>query len=119
MNTIPACGLSLLVATAAIGAPQYALASDSEDACHPRVLKSETRYPKVSQLRGQTGTVYIDVTVGEDGRAQRAQVHESSGFRLLDRAAAQSVANKWVFDVSTCERKDLPIDHRVAVEYRG
>ena len=57
--------------------------------------------------------------IDENGRAQTAAVTESSGYRRLDRAAKQSVIDKWVFDVSNCERKDLPADHLVAVEYRS
>jgi protein TonB len=87
--------------------------------CDPHVVKSHTHFPVRSQLRGQRGTVYLNVSVDENGRATGTRLHRSSGHRLLDRAAAASVRDRWVFDVSSCERKDLPADHLVAVEYRN
>jgi TonB family protein len=116
MNAIFASGLSILAATTSLTIPTGALAAD---ACTPRVIQSDTKFPISSQLRHQTGTVYIDITIDETGRAQRAAIRESSGYRRLDRAARQSVVNNWVFDVSNCERKDLPANHLVAVEYRN
>ena len=61
----------------------------------------------------------MDVVVGETGRAAAVEVVDSSGYRLLDRAARESALTQWEFDVSSCERKDLPVKHRIAVEYRN
>jgi periplasmic protein TonB len=116
MNAPLASGLTILAATTAFIAPAIASAADP---CDPRVIQSETKFPISSQLRNQTGTVYLAVKVDEKGRAQSVGIRESSGYRRLDRAAAQSVVANWVFDISTCERKDLPVDHLVAVEYRN
>jgi outer membrane biosynthesis protein TonB len=117
MNAVLASGLSILAAsTSLLAAP--VLAAD-EGACAPRVVQSETKFPLVSQLRGQKGTVYINVRVDENGRAQSAEMTRSSGHRLLDRAATNSVIGDWVFDVSSCTRSDLPTNHLVAVEYRN
>jgi TonB family protein len=115
MNALFASAFTTLAAVTAFAAPASALA----DACTPRVVESDTKFPLVSQLRHQTGTVYIAVSIDQNGRAQTAAVQESSGYHRLDRAAAQSVISNWVFDVSGCERKDLPADHLVAVEYRS
>ena len=115
MKAIFISGLSFLAA-AAVTTPTNASA---DAACNPRVVQSDTKFPVRSQLRNQTGTVYINVTVDETGRAQNAAIHESSGYRLLDRAAKQSVVENWVFDVGSCTRKDLPANHLVAVEYRN
>lgn len=89
--------------------------------CEPRVIvkQSHTHFPTRSQLRGQKGTVLLTVSVDEKGRASTAAVQRSSGHRLLDNAATRSVLEKWQFDVSSCARKDLPISHVVAVEYRN
>lgn len=116
MTTILVTALTILAGAAAFTSPATASA---DDACAPRVLESETKFPISSQLRHQAGTVYIDVVIDEAGRAQMATVRESSGYRRLDRAARNSVVNNWVFDVSGCERKDLPATHVVAVEYRN
>ncbi|MGH8185438.1 MAG: energy transducer TonB [Steroidobacteraceae bacterium] len=109
-------GLAILAASISLYATTAAAA---DGACAPHVIESETLFPKRSQLRGHEGTVYIDVVVDANGRAQKADLQRSSGYRLLDRSATQSVLNNWVFDISTCERKDLPIIHSVAVEYRN
>lgn len=116
MTTILATALTMLAGAAALTSPATASA---DDVCAPRVVQSETTFPISSQLRHQTGTVYIDVVIDEAGRAQIATVRESSGYRRLDRAARNSVVNNWVFDVSGCERKDLPANHLVAVDYRN
>ena len=54
-----------------------------------------------------------------DGRAKSADLNHSSGYRRLDAAATRSAVENWVFDVSACERKDLPVTHVVAVEYHN
>ena len=87
--------------------------------CGLRTLQSPTAFPIRSQLRGQSGTVLIEVSVDEKGRATGIQLLQSSGHRLLDRAASTSIRNNWHFDVSGCERKDLPATRTVAVEYRN
>lgn len=107
--------LALLAATlcTALSGPAVA------DACQPQVVADDTAFPTRSQLRGQRGTVVMDITVDEQGRAQSAEIVESSGYRLLDRAAEQSALARWQFDVSTCDRNDLPVRQRIAVEYRN
>jgi TonB family protein len=116
---VPGLGVSGLTILAASVSLHATTATAADGACAPHVVESQTFFPKRSQLRGQEGTVYIDVVVDHDGRAQKAELQRSSGYRLLDRAARQSVLDNWVFDISTCQRKDLPIIHSVAVEYRN
>lgn len=95
------------------------LAHSADDACDPQVIQEDTVFPTRAQLRGQKGVVFMEVLVDTTGRASNVEVTDSSGYRLLDRAAEQSVLRLWQFDVSSCERKDLPVKHRVAVEYRN
>jgi TonB family protein len=96
-----------------------ALASAADPTCEPHVVQSPTKFPMRSQLRGQSGIVHLNVTVDENGRATRTALERSSGYRLLDRAATESVRTDWVFDVSNCVRKDLPVSHVVTVEYQN
>lgn len=117
MNATFVTGLTtFLAASASLLCPA---ATSADEACSAQVLEGETKFPMRSQLRGQQGTVYLSVIVDENGRARDAQIERSSGYRLLDRAATESVLDHWVFDISQCVRKDLPITHRVAVEYRN
>jgi TonB family protein len=116
MNAVFVSGLALLAVSGSLGsAPAVA----ADDACTPHVIQSDTKFPMVAQMRGQKGTVYIDVVVDQNGRAQSAALRQSSGHLLLDRAATNSVVGNWLFDVSNCSRSDLPASHLVAVEYRN
>ena len=115
MKTALITGMTLLAAVTALHAP----VSSADATCKPHLVQKETSFPLGAQLRGQEGTVYMNVVIDETGRAQSADLHRSSGYRKLDRAATRSAVDNWVFDVSACERKDLPVTHVVAVEYHN
>jgi TonB family protein len=108
-------GLTVLAAVSALHAPT----ASADATCKPTLVQKETSFPLGAQLRRQEGTVYMNVVIDENGRAQRADLQRSSGYRKLDRAATRSAVDNWVFDVSACERKDLPVTHVVAVEYHN
>lgn len=91
----------------------------AEETCTPRIVESPTKFPIRAQVRGQEGIVYINVKIDESGRATSTELHQSSGYKLLDRAAQQSVSENWVFDISDCVRKDLPANHLVGVDFRN
>jgi TonB family protein len=116
MKTAFVSGLTILAAATAL---LTASAASADTTCKPRLIERQTSFPLTAQLRGQEGTVYMNVVINENGRAQRADLQRSSGYRKLDRAAARSAVDNWVFDVSACERKDLPVTHVVAVEYHN
>jgi len=97
----------------------FAVADRAEASCLPELAQDDTSFPERAQLRGQSGIVLLDVLVDSSGRAAQAEIVDSSGYRLLDRSAEQSVLKHWQFDVSSCERKDLPVKRRVAVEYQN
>ncbi|HEY5756209.1 MAG TPA: energy transducer TonB [Steroidobacter sp.] len=106
-------GLAILTATTAIPVTTAISAS-----CGMRVVHSDTDFPERAQLRGQKGTVLINVTLDANGQATGAVVEHSSGHLLLDLAAKRSVLEKWQFDVSHCSHT-FPATHQVAVEYRN
>lgn len=116
MKTAFVSGLTILAAATALLTSAVASADSS---CKPRLIEKQTIFPLGAQLRGQEGTVYMNIVVDENGRAQRADLQRSSGYRKLDSAATRSAVENWVFDVSACERKDLPVTHVVAVEYHN
>ena len=115
MKTALVSCLTLLAAATALHAP----VSSADATCKPRLVQKETSFPLGAQLRGQEGIVYMNIVIDEKGRAQRADLQRSSGYRKLDRAATRSAVDNWLFDVSACERKDLPVTHVVAVEYHN
>jgi protein TonB len=112
MNTLFTTGLAILAAATAIPATTYSAG------CGMKVVQSDTDFPMRSQLRGQKGTVFINVTLDANGRATGAEVERSSGHLLLDLAARRSVLEKWQFDVSHCDHT-FPATHQVAVEFRN
>jgi len=116
MKTLLVSALTTLAAATAL---LHAPASVADGACRPRLIEKQTSFPLGAQLRGQEGTVYMNVVISETGRAQSADVQRSSGYSKLDRAATRSAVENWVFDVSACERKDLPVTHLIAVEYHN
>lgn len=54
----------------------------------------EPRYPPQAVRQGHEGRVTIDLVFDEQGNVADAKVHESSGFRELDRAAIET-ARRW------------------------
>jgi len=55
------------------------------------------RYPRTARRRGIQGTVVLSVYVDRQGRVSNLWVFESSGYRVLDNAALDSV-KKWSFE---------------------
>jgi protein TonB len=106
----------LLLATSSASLLGSALPAQAE--CDPRVVTSPTRFPVQAQERAQEGVVFLEVKVDASGRVSETRLLRSSGFNRLDRAAAASVRNEWLFDVSNCARKDLPASDLISVEYR-
>jgi TonB family protein len=106
----------LVLATSMAALLSSAVSAQAE--CDPRVLASPTHFPIQSRLRGQEGVVFLEVKVDESGRVSETQLLRSSGFGRLDRAASRSVREQWLFDVTNCERKDLPASDLITVEYR-
>jgi protein TonB len=48
-------------------------------------------YPVISKRLGEQGKVVVRVFIGEDGRAQKAEIRQSSGYERLDQAALNTV----------------------------
>jgi protein TonB len=66
-------------------------------------------YPAEAQTLGQNGTVVVMIHVSENGIATGADVVESSGFEVLDRAAVTAVL-KWHFRPAMQEGRSVPFD---------
>lgn len=112
----PTLALSFLLLSSTLCLPLAAMAGNS---CELRAITAPAKFPIRSQLRGQRGIVLLEVAVDSHGRAIQTRLIQSSGHRLLDRAATASVRDAWIFDISGCERQDLPATRTVAVEYRN
>ncbi|MEP3485427.1 MAG: energy transducer TonB [Sneathiella sp.] len=58
--------------------------------------KFQPRYPRRAADMGQQGEVKLHVLVARDGKAKELKIAQSSGYRLLDKAALAAV-RKWEF----------------------
>src|SRR4029453_7376719 len=75
MKTAFVSGLTILAAATALLTASVASADAS---CKPRLIEKQTSFPLTAQLRGQEGTVYMNVIIDENGRAQRLDLQCSS-----------------------------------------
>jgi len=55
------------------------------------------QYPRTARRRGYEGKVILEVLVNEEGSVEDLRIFESSGYRILDRAAMKSVQS-WLFE---------------------
>lgn len=74
-------------------------------------------YPKRAQSRGLEGFVILDVRVNEAGEVKDLTVFQSSGHKILDRAAVKSV-KKWLFQPGTRNGQKIETQVRVPVRFR-
>jgi protein TonB len=54
-------------------------------------IESQKRYPPAAQSSGVEGRARVKVTISKDGKLENAEIIESSGYEILDKAALQSV----------------------------
>ena len=65
MKTAFVSGLTILAAATALLTASVASADTS---CRPRLIEKQTSFPLGSQIRGQEGTVYMNVVIDENGQ---------------------------------------------------
>lgn len=76
-------------------------------------------YPESAQEKGWEGTVILSVLVQPDGKAKTVEVKESSGKKILDQAATQTV-ERWTFvparrgETAVEGWVEVPIDFRLS-----
>jgi len=58
-----------------------------------KALESHFHYPRLARKRGWQGTVEIGLNIATDGELSNIRVIQSSGYRVLDRAAVKSLKN--------------------------
>lgn len=63
-------------------------------------------YPAMSKRLNEQGTVRLNVLIGPDGLAQKAEIRQSSGFERLDKAALETVM-KWRYQPG--KRDGMPV----------
>jgi protein TonB len=89
--TAPAAAAQTPVTAAtALASPRIELPSSDADYLN----NPPPAYPSLSMRMGEQGKVVVRVLIGADGVPQKAELHTSSGFLRLDRAAMDT-AMKW------------------------
>lgn len=73
-------------------------------------------YPPMAVRQGQQGEVILDVTINAQGEVIDVKVERSSGFRILDRAAAEA-ARGWKFNPGVKNGKPVGGVVRIPVNF--
>ncbi|MBW1731710.1 MAG: energy transducer TonB [Deltaproteobacteria bacterium] len=82
----------------------------------PEYLKNPPPfYPMIAKRRGYEGTVILEILVTKEGKVGDLRVFQSSGYRVLDKAAMRSVKG-WSFEPG--RRGDKRVDMWVKVPIR-
>jgi protein TonB len=74
------------------------------------------KYPRIARIRGYQGNVLLDVLVNERGNVDEVKVFRSSGYPVLDRAAASTV-KKWLFEPGKIGEKKVGMWVRVPIRF--
>ena len=84
----------------------------------PNYLKNpEPPYPVAARRRHQEGLVLISVRVTAQGRAEKVEIKQSSGFPLLDAAALKAVRD-WEFIPACIGTKAFASEIEVPVRFK-
>jgi len=82
-----------------------------------RYQNAAPSYPEAARLRGEQGTVALEITVGTDGRPITVTVARSSGWPMLD-AAARRAVQEWRFRPAMRDGEAVPGTIRTSVHFR-
>lgn len=69
------------------------------------------RYPEAARSAGQEGSVELKINLDAKGKVINVTVAKTSGFKMLDDRALETVAKKWRFSPAT--RGSIPISSEV------
>jgi protein TonB len=98
-NSVPAVAAPVTATPAP--SPKIALPSTQADYLN----NPKPAYPALSRRLGEQGRAVVRVLIGADGLPQKAELHSSSGFERLDRAALDTVM-RWRYVPG--KRGDVP-----------
>lgn len=74
-------------------------------------------YPRLARRRGYEGTVILEVLVNRKGRVEDVRLLKSSGYRILDKSAMDSV-KKWLFEPAELGDEKIEAWVRVPIRYQ-
>jgi protein TonB len=76
------------------------------------------RYPRDALVAGMEGTVLLRVRVGTDGRPLDVNVHQGSGYRVLDDAARRQVLRHWRFHPAMLDGRAVQATGIVPIDFK-
>jgi protein TonB len=79
-----------------------------------RIVQKSLRYPETARRKGIEGAVAVQFTLGTEGYAKDMVVSVSSGSRILDRAALQSISKIFPYP----DPPEAPLHFTIPVTYR-
>jgi protein TonB len=82
-----------------------------------RYQNAAPSYPEAARLRGEQGTVGLELAIGTDGKVITVNVARSSGSPMLD-AAARRAVQEWRFRPATRDGEPVPGTIRTSVHFR-
>lgn len=75
-------------------------------------------YPRIALRRGWEGVVVLQIDLDQEGQPQRVEIADSSGHRVLDKAA-QAAVRRWRFNPATRDGKAVAARGvRVPIQFR-
>jgi protein TonB len=83
----------------------------------PNFRNAAPGYPEAARLRGEVGSVRLELSIGTDGRVITVQVIGSSGFPTLD-ATARRAAEGWRFRPALQDGQPVPGTIRTSLHFR-
>jgi protein TonB len=99
---------------AGIGRATGAVVPPGPDARYQNAAPS---YPEAARMRGEQGTVALEIAVGTDGLPVNVTVARSSGSPMLD-AAARRAVQEWRFRPAMRDGEAVPGTIRTSVHFR-
>lgn len=81
------------------------------------VYAPKPNYPERARRENWQGTVLLGVLIGADGEPKRIEIVQSSGFEILDRAAARAL-ERWRFEPARAGQEPMKSHVRVPVIFR-
>lgn len=79
-------------------------------------IEDNKQYPHRARMRRQEGTVKISFAINASGRAERVELANSSGSRILDRATLE-LLSRLRFEAPPRELETIPVSITVPVNY--
>lgn len=81
------------------------------------IVAPRPAYPAPAIRQGAQGTVVLLILVDIDGRPLEVDIEQSSGHRLLDRSARDTVLARWLFEPARRDGRPVQAWARVPIEF--